>query len=135
MSHLARIVDLKSALMDNEQINCPVKQNEIVDISFIRAAIGFAFIKGGVTKGVLCPDLEERVYDQLGCWNEVSPINGSWIMESVKQRLNQHHLQSTKGGEWCDFDSEMFEGWKEETRDAFNALRVKLIDELCKGEI
>lgn len=135
MSHLARIVEAKSAMIELG-VNDPMVQQQVIERQFAKAIIGYAFTNNGVTPLGIAERLNEKVCNQLSLWNEVSPINGNLIREMAKQFLIEHFRLGMTGGAFKPFPCALPEGTEqsEALHTALFALFNKLVEELCTGE-
>lgn len=86
MSHLPHVLDYKAKLVELG-ITCPEQCAKFALEAYTTAIIRNHFSSScsiGMTE-----DEEGRVWHQLDRWNKVSPINGSFVFASVKDRMNR----------------------------------------------
>lgn len=85
MSHLPHVLAYKNKLVELG-IKDPVQLANFALEPYASAIIRNHFKKCNALG--LSEDEEHRVWGQLDCWNKVSPINGAFVFETVKYRLN-----------------------------------------------
>lgn len=83
MSHLAHVLPIKQYLTE-QGVLCPMEQSHMLNEAYIRAALMRVYGHGGTFH----QDDQNRLWKQLEKWNRVSPINGSYIHNSVSARMN-----------------------------------------------
>lgn len=95
MSHLPHVLAYKNKLVELG-ITCP-KQLAHFALEPYATAIIRKHFKFSTSIG-LSIDEEEAVWAQLDRWNKVSPINGAFVFETVKHRMNSLRAAlNTKG--------------------------------------
>jgi hypothetical protein len=86
MSHLPHVLDYKAKLVELG-ITCPEQCAKFALEAYATAIIRSHF-KSSCSIG-LSENEEERVWAQLDRWNKISPINGSFVHATVKDRMNR----------------------------------------------
>ncbi len=83
MSHLAHAVKVKQAMLEKGVTSLELQETAIRS-AYVRATIQYLFDYGYVFTGYT-GEVESHVRARLNRWNEISPINGAFILESVRQ--------------------------------------------------
>lgn len=84
MSHLPHVLEYKNKLVALG-VTCPGAVAKFALEPYTSAIIRQHF-KTSTSIG-MSEDEEQRVWEQLDRWNKVSPINGSFVFETVKYRM------------------------------------------------
>ncbi len=98
MSHLAHEVKVKQAMLQSG-VTCLELQNTAIRAAYVRATVQYLFDYGYVFTGYT-EEVEKHVRARLNHWNEISPINGAFVLESVRQCFA--HLKA-QAGALCQF--------------------------------
>lgn len=85
MSHLPHVLAYKNKLVELG-ISCPEQLAQFALEPYTNAILRTHFSK--CSSLGLNEDEEDRVWQQLDRWNKVTPINGAFIFQSVKTRIN-----------------------------------------------
>jgi len=95
MSHLPHALNYRNYLV-SLGITCPELLNNIAQEPYINAIFRAHFKFSNSLN--MSEDEEQRIWEQLDCWNKVSPIKGAFIFENVKYRLNTLRLSLINSG-------------------------------------
>jgi hypothetical protein len=95
MSHLKRVIALRSYLIDNG-ITCNNNQTKATQEAFIRALIQYNCKMNNTFH--FSTNAEETIWEQMDMWNAVFPINARFILESAKSRLAEMHKELCRTG-------------------------------------
>lgn len=85
MSHLPHALAYRNYLV-GLGITCPEQLNNIAQEPYINAIFRSHFKFSSSLN--ISEDEEQRIWEQLDCWNKISPIKGAFIFENVKYRMN-----------------------------------------------
>lgn len=135
MSHLPHVLEYKNKLVELG-ITCPKQLAQFALEPYTTAVIRRHF-KFSNSIG-LSTDEEEALWTQLDRWNKVSPINGAFIFETVKYRMNSLRASLTTKGRLPEpFTTVVVvdgtEGVDITQNSEFNILTEYLVNELVGG--
>lgn len=86
MSHLEHIVQLKEEMLEQD---IPLEQQSaIITNAYVTALVRNLIIYQG-SKLYVTKEYEDQMWDTLNMWNDVTPVKGGYIVESVKQFVAQ----------------------------------------------
>lgn len=134
MSHLPHVMDYKKKLVELG-ISCPQQGAQFALEAYSTAIIRHHF-KNSCSIG-LSEDEENYVWKMLDRWNSVSPINGSLVFATVKDRMTRLRAALITTGRPIPFTTvvvvEGTEGVDVAQNEQFEVLVVYLMSELGKG--
>lgn len=82
MSHLAHIVKLKQSMISAGVVDVGV-QKSVINKAFTLAVMKYLFTHSYVFTGYT-EEVDNHILDRLSQWNEVTPINGGYIINEIR---------------------------------------------------
>lgn len=109
MSHLAHTVKLKSALLEAGVADLKL-QEQVINAAYINAITKYLFSRSLVF-GAYNEEVEEQVSARLNRWNNISPINGQYILEGIRQLFPALTEQAMNLGSFKPYPNLVVEGY------------------------
>lgn len=131
MSHLAHTVALKKELIEKGIVD-PKLQNDVVNGAYVRALVRYLFHCNALL-GHYTEDVETAILDRLARWNEISPINGNYILARTKDVIFCLSQQAAKGGLFEPIPAEIPEKFNGPDSEVFMNLVNWLFGEMVTG--
>lgn len=131
MSHLAHTVKLKTAMVAAGVTDLGV-QEQVVCNAYVNAIQKYLFNKGLVFSAYT-EEVEGVVYDRLNRWNNISPINGSLIIEKVRRMFGTLTNQAMDLGNFQPYPNLVVEGYDYRNCECYNGLVNWLFGEMVNN--
>lgn len=130
MSHLTHTITLKSKLLELG-VTDPADQKRIVENAYVRALVKYLFTYKYVFSGYT-EEVESNIYHRLAKWNEISPINGPFIVEKLKAIVRNLKNEALAGGQFTPIKNAN-ETFDELSSEEFIKLMDWLFGEMVTG--
>lgn len=132
MSHLTKIVELNTALINDKHLTCPVGQAKIVDSAVVRAVVAYSYMACHVDGAGLTEAGTTAMTRTVEMWNEVSPLGFAKIFSDVNRTFQRLYNQALAGGEFQPIDCDLELDFDPMKFEPYVALFRKLLTEMVE---